>query len=324
MTFESKPVSYNGHWPELFRAEAEKIRTALPTTSIKIEHIGSTSIAGLSAKPILDFLIEVQSGALPSLQGPLVGLGYNSKGEFGIPGRSYFSRKGSSSQLGVHIHAFEKGHPALIKHIAFRDYLRAHPKVAQEYGSLKSQILSSPDVTRENYQERKQPFLEKVNTDALGWYSINSAVLKNVRKALLYGLRKSGPTVEILTFDQIKYPEVNPQIPSGTIEAGEDIYSGALRELHEESGIELKVRPTLLGSYTFYKDHLKQFQERFTFAFNGQGLPDTWIHKVTGSGVDQNLDFKYYWMPVEQAKNHLQVNLGDGLVFFNSEVKEFI
>lgn len=321
MSFELKPVSYNGRWPEFFKIESARIQNTFPNLALKIEHIGSTSIAGLIAKPILDILIEVPTDKLNHLQSPLLGLGYNSKGEFGIPGRSYFSRKNTSSELAVHIHAFEKDHPAILKHIAFRDYLRAHPHIAHEYGTLKEQILSLFDVTRENYQDRKQPFIETINAHAMDWYSRNSAVLRNVRKAVVYALRKNGKDTEILVFDHVKYPEVSPQVPTGTIEQGEDIFLGASRELHEESGIKLNTPPALLGSYVFYKDQLKQFQERFVFAFNGQKLRDTWIHTVTGDGVDKDLEFRFYWMPVQNARKLLQVNLGDGLEFFADEVE---
>ena len=320
MSFDLKPIPYDGSWPELFKIEAGKIRDTLPNIPLEIEHIGSTSVAGLNAKPILDIIIELKSGDLSSLKTPLVQLGYDSKDEHGIPGRSYFSRKKSDAGIGIHVHAFKTGHPAITKHIAFRNFLRAHPKVAHEYGSLKDHLLSLPDLTRDNYQERKQPFLDKINSQALSWYEQNAAAFRNVRKAVVYAIRKKG-TLEVLVFDQIKYPEVNPQVPSGTIEAGEDIFSGAQRELHEESGIELANNSlSLLGSYTLYKDHLKQFQERFVFFVNGQTLPESWIHKVTGSGVDQDLEFEYYWMPVEKAKTDLQVGLGDGLKFFSEKI----
>jgi len=320
MSFELRPIPYDGAWPEIFRAEAQNIQSALSNLTFEIEHIGSTSIAGLNAKPILDILIELKSGDLSSLKAPLVQLGYDSKDEHGIPGRSYFSRKNSGPSIGVHIHAFKTGHPAIKKHIAFRDFLRAHPKVTKEYGRLKDHLLSLPDASRDNYQERKQPFIEEINSQAITWYEENATVLRNVRKAVVYAVRNSKG-LEVLVFDQIKYPEASPQVPSGTIEINEDIFAGARRELHEESGIELSSDSlSLLGSYTMYKDHLKQFQERFVFLFDGRNLPDRWIHKVTGTGVDQNLEFEYYWMLVSEAKSRLQVNLGDGLEFFSEKI----
>ncbi len=184
MSFDLKPIPYDGSWPELFKIEARKIRDALPNLSLEIDHIGSTSIAGLNAKPILDIIIELKSGDLSSLKTPLAQLGYDSKDEYGIPGRSYFSRKKSDASIGVHVHAFKTGHPAITKHIAFRNFLRAHPKIAHEYGSLKDHLISLPDLTRDNYQERKQPFIDKINSEALVWYEQNVAAWKTAAECI--------------------------------------------------------------------------------------------------------------------------------------------
>jgi GrpB-like predicted nucleotidyltransferase (UPF0157 family) len=322
LVFENSPQPYDGKWPELFKKLEQEILAACGENVVGIEHIGSTSIAGLCAKPIIDILIEVAPGKLSALTTPLTGLGYISKDEYGIQGRSYFNRPRSQDYLGVHVHAFETGNSNLVRHIAFRDYLRAHPTIAQKYRDLKNQILQTADMTGAAYQNLKSSFID--TADAIEWYGKNSHLFKKVRKAVLYGLRKNQGRLEVLVFDQIKYPGVNPQVPSGTIEKGEDISTGAQRELFEESGIKAPADFQLLGSYVFYKDHLKQYQERFIFAFNGQHLPETWIHTVTGAGVDQNLEFKYYWKSVKTATTELQVHLGDGLSFFAKTIENLI
>lgn len=324
MAFENSPVAYNGNWPELFKSIAAEILEVCGQAILSIEHIGSTSVAGLSAKPIIDILIEVKPQKLSLLTGPLIRLGYQSKGDYGIPGRSYFNRPRSQGSLGAHIHAFETGSSNITKHIAFRDYLRAHPAVAKEYNDLKARILSAFAINGSSYQESKAPFIDRINSEAIQWYGLHSDKFRNVRKAVIYGLRKKHDRLEVLVFDQIKYPEVNPQVPSGTIEKSEHVIAGAKRELFEESGITPSSDLKLLGSYVFYKDHLKQFQERFIFAFSGQDLPDTWIHTVTGGGVDQNLEFKYYWKSVSSAQKELQVNLGDGLEFFKDKLESIL
>lgn len=141
--------------------------------------------------------------------------------------------------------------------------------------------------------------------------------LKIVEKVVIYILRKRGDSEEVLVFDQIKYPHVNPQVPSGTVDAGEDLKQAAFRELFEESGLKLKSEFKCIGHYVFYKNFNRQFQERNFFVTHlSEELPEEWIHIVSGEGVDKNLEFKYYWMPIEEAQKKLTVNLGDGFIYY--------
>ena len=118
----------------MFEAEAGLVRSVLGNTAIAIHHIGSTAVAGLPAKPIIDMLFEV--AVLQQLDGfnnTMVGIGYEPMGEFGIPGRRYF-RKGGDNRIHQ-IHAFASGDFNLTRHLAFRDYLRTNPAAAAEYAA---------------------------------------------------------------------------------------------------------------------------------------------------------------------------------------------
>lgn len=325
--FEHSPVPYDGQWPTLFAKLSREIRDAcVPYAAIeKLDHIGSTSIAGLTAKPILDLLIELRPGMryAEQLTRTLSAGGFVAKGENGITGRLYVTRPERGPTPAVHIHAFATGHAELTKHLAFRDYLRATPKAANDYATLKSKLLAVDGVTRETYQEGKASFLQSTTKEALTWYTTHDLKegrkRKPKKKVVVYVTRKNGRgETELLVFDHLHptFADVNPQVPSGSVDKSEEIPLAAERELYEEAGIELEL--AMLGSYVYYKPHLDRFQDRHHFL--GQvtkSMPDTWTHSVTGHGNDKDLVFKYYWLPLAQARETLRVDLGRGLDYFN-------
>lgn len=328
--FDNAPVQYDGQWPSQFTLLSRELRNAcVPYSAIEnLDHIGSTAIAGLAAKPILDVLIELKPGAkyAEQLSRTLAGIGFKAKGENAISERLYFTRSLTESMPAVHIHAFVSGHDELIKHRAFRDFVRAHPKVTNEYSALKNRILATADITRETYQEMKAEFLQSTSRVAREWYASHDLKegrkRKPKKKVVVYVTRtNSKGETELLVFDQPlgDYGNINPQVPSGSVDKKEEIPLAAERELLEEAGIQLELAP--LGSYVYYKPHLDRFQDRHHFhSYDSRRktrLPDSWTHTVTGSGNDKNLVFKFYWIPLSQALERLQVGLGRGLEYFN-------
>lgn len=148
----------------------------------------------------------------------------------------------------------------------------------------------------------------------------NTPPIKTVKKVLIYALRKREQ-LEVLVFDHVKYPEVSPQLPAGTVEKDEDTLEAAKRELFEESGVKATQELKFLGSYLFYKELTNQYHDRHIFVVNGDGISDGWIHSVTGKGEDEHLQFKYYWLPVDIAQDKLQANLGDGFKMFADKIE---
>lgn len=137
-------LDYNPEWATSFDREASKIRTALGATLVNIHHIGSTSITHKKAKPVTDILLEVSSlDELDQQSASLQALNYEAKGEFGIPSRRYFRLDDATGRRTHQVHSFEVGSPHVIRHLAFRDYLRAHPGIAAEYGELKQKKVLS-------------------------------------------------------------------------------------------------------------------------------------------------------------------------------------
>jgi GrpB-like predicted nucleotidyltransferase (UPF0157 family) len=159
-------VPYNPAWPTLFCEEAELLKKTLGDTAEKIHHIGSTAVLGLAAKPVIDILIEISSlEKLDALNSAMESIGYQPKGEFGIPRRRYFA-KGEMDRTHQ-IHAFLSGDLHVTRHLAFRDYLIANPKTANEYGQLKMSIAKtcSNDINR--YCDGKDEYVKAIEASAL-------------------------------------------------------------------------------------------------------------------------------------------------------------
>jgi GrpB-like predicted nucleotidyltransferase (UPF0157 family) len=136
-------VPYDDRWPDTFRMETDHLVHILEPGAISIHHIGSTSVPGLCAKPVIDILVEAPDLAAVDQAAPdLERRRYMAKGEYGIPGRRYFSRPATPSESKVHIHAFRRGSAHVERHLQFRDYLRAHPTVAARYCALKQRLAA--------------------------------------------------------------------------------------------------------------------------------------------------------------------------------------
>lgn len=161
-------VPYDPNWPRLFQEERDKLLETLGEIHIIPHHIGSTSVVGLAAKPIIDILLEVENvadiDAVPHL---FEGLGYEVMGEFGIPGRRYY-RKGGERRTH-HIHAFQTQDPGLERHLAFRDYLAAHPDIMGEYASLKKEVAIACNNDITTYSAGKNDFVKYHEAQALLW-----------------------------------------------------------------------------------------------------------------------------------------------------------
>ncbi len=157
-------LPYDPEWALQFEAEREMILSAFDDLRAEIEHIGSTAVVGLAAKPIIDIAIIVESAedALRAIT-PLVRLGYTCYGEAEIPGRVYFDRR---EYEPCHIHLYVRGNPELERHLIFRDYLRAHPETAQQYAELKCALAEKYRNDRPAYTEAKTEFIRNIEAIA--------------------------------------------------------------------------------------------------------------------------------------------------------------
>ena len=146
-------------WAQLFTEEREKLHQVLPEEAV-IEHIGSTAVPGMVAKPVIDIMVGVPA----SLPGgtdlpPLSSLGYEPLGEAGVPGRLYFRKRG---QEHFNVHLVVRGGDHWQNNLLLRDYLCRNPQEAQAYSHCKQAILEAGVSTLLSYSERKGPFVQRL------------------------------------------------------------------------------------------------------------------------------------------------------------------
>ena len=168
-------VEYNPMWIEMYEKEAASVMSALGNLALRIHHIGSTAIPGTCAKPLIDILAEaVEVESIDSRNDAMIELGYEPRGEFGIPGRRYFS-KGTDEKRTHHVHIFQVGDPQIERHLNFRDYLIAHPDIAKEYCKIKKQLAAQFPNDIGNYTDGKSEFINNIDQRALKWANENKA-----------------------------------------------------------------------------------------------------------------------------------------------------
>jgi len=151
-------VSYYAHWPEMFDAEAKRIKQALGPNCIEIHHIGSTSVPGLCAKPIIDILSVVND--ILEVDGTIHKMelhGYEFKGENGIAFRRFFQKE------AYHVHVFEKGDTEIDRHLKFRDWMRTHEEDARDYAKLKLELAAKYSQDRSRYSMGKDLFIASID-----------------------------------------------------------------------------------------------------------------------------------------------------------------
>lgn len=186
--------SYSDQWPINFQDRAAAIRQAIGDLPVTIDHIGSTSVVGLGAKPIIDILIGVEKEKdLDALIRPMMVPGYTyfKKYELEMPYRRLFVLLKPLTKLAspktidlndeynsgelfaplVNVHAIVKNTHHWTRHIAFRDFLRTHPEVTKRYHELKQQLVQQEFEHHLEYNRAKNDFVKEVEKEALVWYS---------------------------------------------------------------------------------------------------------------------------------------------------------
>ncbi|MCL2528148.1 MAG: RNA 2',3'-cyclic phosphodiesterase [Defluviitaleaceae bacterium] len=158
-----KPIvvaPYNPDWVVQFEKIKAFLLPYIGRVVTDIHHIGSTSVPGLSAKPIIDFDIEIESMKnFPAIKEQLGQLGYKHLGDVGIPGREAFMREIPDDFMAYHMYVCPSDSPELRRHIKLRDYLRANPKAAEEYGLLKTALAKEHVTDIDAYINGKTTFI---------------------------------------------------------------------------------------------------------------------------------------------------------------------
>lgn len=184
---------YQTGWANDFLEQQEILGSLLIDFNPIIEHIGSTSVVGLCAKPTIDILVGLQrEDQLDETILPMIGHGYTyfKKYEPAMPYRRLFSNlnpltdksppeiidlndefvRGKEFIASTNIHIVVKDTPHWIRHLAFRDFLRAHTELRDEYGRLKKAVSKREYKDTNEYNDAKDGFIKKVERQALAWY----------------------------------------------------------------------------------------------------------------------------------------------------------
>ncbi|HEX8319170.1 GrpB family protein [Longimicrobium sp.] len=169
-------VPHDPRWRDAFDAEAKHIAAALGPNLVAIHHIGSTAIPDIYAKPVIDLLVEVDDvEAIDARSSAMGSIGYEVMGEFGIPGRRYFRKDDQHGTRTHQVHAFQAGSGEVQRHLAFRDYMIAHPAEAQRYSELKRKLAEDYPWSMDGYVDGKDGFIKEMDRRAAEWRASSSS-----------------------------------------------------------------------------------------------------------------------------------------------------
>jgi len=156
-------VAYDDRWPALFESEAALLRVGLEGQIGRIAHMGSTAIAGMDAKPILDLMAEAASLRAPTLlYWSLARYGYVLEPDDDVPDRLFFVKTVDGTPVTHHLSVCEVQSQFWYSHLEFRDRLRADRKVAADYLALKRRLCSEHPDDRLAYTQAKASFIRSI------------------------------------------------------------------------------------------------------------------------------------------------------------------
>ena len=156
-------VPYDEMWEKAFEDIKRELEEALGDLALRIEHVGSTSVTGLSAKPIIDIDVVIRDvSILDSVVSALAKIGYVHEGDQGIPGREAFKHDGKEHLMKHHLYVCAEDAAELKRHLGFRDYLRSHPEAVAEYSKVKEEGARLYPYNIDKYIEHKSPFIEGI------------------------------------------------------------------------------------------------------------------------------------------------------------------
>ena len=156
-------LPYDEQWKQDFLMIKKELASVLGQLAMRIEHVGSTSVKGLSAKPIIDIDVVIKDyTVLEEVITALGAIGYRHEGDLGIAGREAFKYDGKDHLRKHHLYVCSEDSPELKRHIAFRDYLRTHPAAVREYSNIKVEGARKYPYDIDKYIEHKSPFIERI------------------------------------------------------------------------------------------------------------------------------------------------------------------
>ena len=157
-------VAYHADWHDLFEQERRVLHQHLKSLVLDIQHVGSTAVPGLDAKPILDIAVAVASVAvIPQCRPPLCGLGYLDRGDMGRDGGGYLFVKEAAPEVRTHhLHLVALDDPQWGNYLRFRDVLRADATLRTRYATLKKALQERFSQDRKAYTAAKHAFIRAI------------------------------------------------------------------------------------------------------------------------------------------------------------------
>ena len=153
-------VTYRAAWPDLFEQERRVLQQHIGRFVLDIQHVGSTAVPGLDAKPILDMAVAVGSvAAIPGCREPLCSLGYIDRGDGGSDGGYLFVKESAPDVRTHHLHMVSIDDPQWRRYLLFRDLLREDAKLRTTYADLKNDLQGKFPEDRKAYTAAKQEFI---------------------------------------------------------------------------------------------------------------------------------------------------------------------
>lgn len=163
---------YDPHWKYTFSIIKDFLWSVFGDKAIQIEHVGSTSVEGMKAKPLIDILIIVEKMEVFQMQKDImVNAGYEWGENYIAPNTIIFFKLGPDGEKLENIHVCEKGSAKARQFIVMRDYLRTHPEKVQEYSELKEKNVTLYPDDYPAYREAKAPFLKQLEKEAYEWWA---------------------------------------------------------------------------------------------------------------------------------------------------------
>lgn len=156
-------MPYDEEWKQRFQNIRAELEMCLGELALRIEHVGSTSVEELSAKPVIDIDIVISGYQVFSrVVSALEKAGYHHEGDLEIPGREAFKYDGKEHLMKHHLYVCPEDSAELKRHITFRDYLRSHPDAVREYGRIKEEGAMLYPYDIDGYIAHKSPFIERI------------------------------------------------------------------------------------------------------------------------------------------------------------------
>jgi GrpB-like predicted nucleotidyltransferase (UPF0157 family) len=171
-------LDYDPRWPLVFDELAARIRPVLAGILFSIEHVGSTSVPGLAAKPIIDIDVIVAATDVGVAIERLATIGYEHQGDLGVPQREAFRHAG---RVRHNLYVCVEGSTHLRNHLALRDHLRVDPEAARAYSALKKELAARFPDDIEAYVAGKCPLILRI-LEAAGFSEAELASIRGVNQ----------------------------------------------------------------------------------------------------------------------------------------------